>query len=181
MKAILAILAFLNIGLSVPTFAEDTDPVLASGGFRFPPRHIDDIVPFSTTGLAIVVGYATMKNTGFDSGAAGMTSFCLLSGLFVYGVVSAQVPPTGDDPVRQFKQSQAYFNLVQTLGQKEADRMVLDVYAGWDFDKIVNKYVTDPNDKVKMLDFFEKAKAEALEKAEQQKRVDKTPTDQTSK
>lgn len=52
---------------------------------------------------------------------------------------------TASDPIRRFRKSAQYASLVQNLGKDKAENLVLDIFAGRNFESLVDKYLDDRN------------------------------------
>lgn len=55
------------------------------------------------------------------------------------------VSEAANDPLKEFKESEEYGQILDTLGEDRGEEFVLDVLAGWDLRNLARKYANDGN------------------------------------
>ncbi len=90
------------------------------------------------------------NNIAIKGTMVGLGLFTMGAG-FSHIVQAAQIPPTSQDHIRQVKQTKFYKALEEKLGARDAESFVLDVFAGFSFEGLIKKYITDASEKAALL------------------------------
>ncbi len=120
-----------------------------------------DTVGLTTGSFLIFEAVSELRKSNKSTSSAVTSSALGLStilGSITIVAKAADLPQTSEDSVRKFRKSETFHKLVAEFGEKRANQLVLDVYAGWTVEKILEKYVTNEADREKIGEILSELK-----------------------